>query len=143
LLCFLASRLRLNAVTLTFTIATIAFLLTALACVVAFPVMLNQLPTPGIMGWLLNIARWPVLLVLVAVGLTLIPQNKVLEQCGPAGSRLERILVIGDDHTLVCGHQRASGRRPLMQLAAGAGYAGLLDLRNGGFVAGHLNSPDD
>jgi membrane protein len=66
------SFIRLNAVTLTFTIATIAFLLIALACVVAFPVMLNHLPAPGVTGRLLNIARWPILLVLVAFGLTLI-----------------------------------------------------------------------
>ena len=66
------SFIRLNAVTLSFTIATIAFLLIALACVVAFPVMLNHLPAPGVTGWLLNIARWPILLVLVALGLTLI-----------------------------------------------------------------------
>jgi membrane protein len=66
------SIIRLNAVTLSFTIATIAFLLIALACVIAFPVMLNHIPAPGITGWLLNIARWPILLVLVAVGLTVI-----------------------------------------------------------------------
>jgi len=66
------SFIRLNAMTLSFTIATIAFLLIALACVLAFPVMLNHLPAPGVTGWLLNIARWPVLLVLVALGLTLI-----------------------------------------------------------------------
>ena len=64
--------IRLNAVTLTFTIATIVFLLIALACVVAFPVMLNHLSAAGVTGRLLNIARWPILLVLVAVGLTLI-----------------------------------------------------------------------
>ena len=62
------SFIRLNAVTLSFTIATIAFLLIALACVVAFPVMLNHLPAPGVTGLLLNIARWPILLVLVALG---------------------------------------------------------------------------
>jgi membrane protein len=66
------SFIRLNAVTLTFTIATIAFLLIALACVVAFPVILSHLPAPGVTGRLLNIARWPILLVLVAFGLTLI-----------------------------------------------------------------------
>ncbi len=66
------SIIRLDAVTLSFTIATIAFLLIALACVIAFPVMLNHIPAPGITGWLLNIARWPILLVLVAVGLTVI-----------------------------------------------------------------------
>jgi membrane protein len=66
------SFIRLNAVTLTFTIATIAFLLIALACVVAFPVMLDHLPARGMTGQLLYIARWPILLVLVASGLTLI-----------------------------------------------------------------------
>jgi membrane protein len=66
------SLIRLNAVTLSFTIATIAFLLIALACVIALPVMLNYLPASGVTGELLKLARWPVLLVLVAVGLTLI-----------------------------------------------------------------------
>ena len=66
------SFIRLNTVTLCFTIATIGFLLVALACVIAFPVVLNHLPAAGVTGRLLNIVRWPVLLVLVAVGLTLI-----------------------------------------------------------------------
>jgi membrane protein len=66
------SFIRLNTVTLCFTIATIGFLLVALACVIAFPVVLNHFPAAGVTGRLLNIARWPVLLVLVAVGLTLI-----------------------------------------------------------------------
>ena len=66
------SFIRLNAVTLTFTIVTIAFLLIALACVVAFPVILNHLPAPGVTGRLLNMARWPILSALVALGLTLI-----------------------------------------------------------------------
>jgi membrane protein len=65
------SFIRLNAVTLCFTLATIAFLLIALACVVALPLMLNYLPAPGVTGRLLNIARWPILLALVALGLTL------------------------------------------------------------------------
>jgi membrane protein len=66
------SFIRLNAVTLTVTVATIAFLLIALACVVAFPVILNHLPASALTGRLLNVARWPILLVLVALGLTLI-----------------------------------------------------------------------
>jgi membrane protein len=66
------SFIRLNAVTLSFTIATIAFLLIALAGVVALPVMLNYLPLPEVSRLLLEIARWPVLLVVVAFGLTLI-----------------------------------------------------------------------
>jgi membrane protein len=66
------SFIRLNAVTLTFTVVAVAFLLIALACVVALPVVLHQLPAPGVIGELLNIARWPILLVLMALGLTLI-----------------------------------------------------------------------
>jgi membrane protein len=64
--------IRLNAVTLSFTIATIAFLLIALTGVVAVPVILNYLPLPGVTSLVLEIARWPILLVLVALGLTLI-----------------------------------------------------------------------
>ena len=58
--------------TLSITIATIAFILIALACVVALPVVLNYLPVPGPTTIILKIARWPILLVLVAIGLTLI-----------------------------------------------------------------------
>jgi membrane protein len=63
---------RLNTVALSFTLATIAFLLLALACVVALPVLLNHLPVPPVTSLLLDIARWPILLVLLASGLTLI-----------------------------------------------------------------------
>ena len=66
------SFISLNALTLCFTIATIAFLLIALACVVALPVMLNYIPLPGVTALILKFAPWPILLVLVAFGLTLI-----------------------------------------------------------------------
>jgi len=61
------SFLRLNATTLTFTVAMIAFLIVALACIVALPIALNYLP--GFFGLILNLARWPALLVLVALAL--------------------------------------------------------------------------
>jgi membrane protein len=64
--------IRLNLITLSFTIATIAFLLLALACIVALPVALSYLPPSGVTGVALEFARWPLLLVLVAFGLTLI-----------------------------------------------------------------------
>jgi membrane protein len=64
--------IRLNLVTLSFTIAAIAFLLIALACIVALPVALNYLPPSGVTGVILEFARWPILLVLVAFGLTVI-----------------------------------------------------------------------
>jgi membrane protein len=63
---------KLNAVTFAFTIGTTGFLLIALACVVALPVVLNYFPAAGVSGLLLKIARWPILLVLVAFGFTLI-----------------------------------------------------------------------
>jgi len=61
------SFIRLNAQSLTFTVAMIAFMLVALACIVALPVALNYLP--GFVGMVLEIARWPALLVLVALAL--------------------------------------------------------------------------
>jgi membrane protein len=63
---------KLNAVTLSFTIGITGFLLIALACVVALPVVLHYIPAAETAGLLLNLARWPILLVLVAFGLTLI-----------------------------------------------------------------------
>ena len=64
------SFIRLNAVSLALTIAMILFLLIALAAVIAVPVMLQHLP--DVIGLVINIARWPLLLVLVAVALAFI-----------------------------------------------------------------------
>ena len=60
----------LNAVSLAFTLAMIAFLIVALAAVVALPVALNYLPS--FIGKILDIARWPLLAMLVAVALACI-----------------------------------------------------------------------
>ncbi|HEX5318402.1 MAG TPA: YihY/virulence factor BrkB family protein, partial [Stellaceae bacterium] len=59
--------IRLNATSLAFTVSMIGLLILALACLVVLPVALNYLP--GIVGKLLDYARWPMLLVLVALGL--------------------------------------------------------------------------
>ena len=64
------SFIRLNAITLAFTVAMIGFVLVAVACIVVLPVALNYLP--GFMGFILNIVRWPVMLVLVAVAIAVI-----------------------------------------------------------------------
>src|ERR1043166_8881869 len=64
------SFIRLNAITLAFTVSMIGFVLVAMACIVALPVALNYLP--GFVSLLLNIVRWPVMLVLVAVALAVI-----------------------------------------------------------------------
>jgi membrane protein len=64
------SFVRLNAVSLTFTVAMIGFLIVALACLVALPAALNLLP--DFVGAILTYVRWPVLLVLVGIGLALV-----------------------------------------------------------------------
>jgi membrane protein len=60
----------LNAVSLLFTLGMIAFLLVALACIVAIPVALNYLP--AFIGRIIDTARWPVLLVCVGAALAFI-----------------------------------------------------------------------
>jgi membrane protein len=64
------SFIQLNALTLAFTVAMIAFVIIALACIVAVPVALKYLP--GFIGFILNIARWPLMLVLVTLALAFI-----------------------------------------------------------------------
>ena len=64
------SFIKLNAITLAFTLAMIAFIIAALSCIVALPVALNYLP--GFMGLVLNIARWPVMLLLITLALACI-----------------------------------------------------------------------
>jgi membrane protein len=61
------SFIRLNAISLTFTAVMIAFVIVALICIVALPTVLGYLPP--FVGAVLDYARWPVLLVLVAVAL--------------------------------------------------------------------------
>ena len=60
----------LNAVSLVFTVGFIAFLLLALAALIALPAVLDYLPAS--VAELLDYARWPVLLVVVAAALALI-----------------------------------------------------------------------
>src|SRR5438874_721661 len=61
------SFIKLNAIGLMFTVGVIFFLLVALAGVIAIPIALNYLP--GVIGLIIDIARWPVLLLLVALAL--------------------------------------------------------------------------
>jgi len=64
------SFLRLNAITLAFTLAMLCFAVVALVAIVAVPVILHALP--GFLGTVINWARWPVMAVLIAVALALI-----------------------------------------------------------------------
>lgn len=64
------SFLRLNAVSLLFTAAMIGFFIIALACLVALPAVLSQLP--HFIGSVLDLARWPLLLVLAGTALAFV-----------------------------------------------------------------------
>lgn len=64
--------------TLTFTVATIVFVLLSILVVVAVPVALSFMPLPGGTDLLVRIVRWPILLVLAALALA------VLYRFGPS-----------------------------------------------------------
>ncbi len=71
----------LNATSLLFTVGAIAFLLLALASVVLAPVIFNIGGIGPALKLLIGIARWPILLVLVMLGLA------VLYRYGPSRQR--------------------------------------------------------
>ena len=66
------SFLRLNAITLLFTLGAIVGFLVAVGAVVAIPVVLKFLPIPGGPELFIRMARWPLLLVIVALALAVI-----------------------------------------------------------------------
>jgi membrane protein len=62
---------RLTALALMFTVVAIVFVQLLLAAVVALPVALNYIPLSGFTRASLNIARWPVLFILVTMALSI------------------------------------------------------------------------
>lgn len=69
------------AVTLSFTAGSVAMVLVSLAMLVAVPLVLDRLPDPGVTAVLLDVLRWPILLVLIALALA------VIYRYGPCHSR--------------------------------------------------------
>ena len=63
------SFIKLNAISLMFTLAGIAFMLLAIGSVVLIPILLKSLSLGSLAGLLLGYARWPV--VLIGIGLAL------------------------------------------------------------------------
>jgi membrane protein len=61
--------IRLNFVSLAFTVAAILFMLLAIACVAALPAVSSTNQLQGMTALIAQIARWPILLVIVAFGL--------------------------------------------------------------------------
>jgi membrane protein len=66
------SFVRLNLVALAFTLGTIFALMLALGAVVLAPIVLSQLGLSGASETLVALARWPILLGLVVLGLTIL-----------------------------------------------------------------------
>jgi membrane protein len=66
------SFVRLNLVALAFTLGTIFALMLALGAVVIAPIMLSQLGLSGATETLIALGRWPILLGLVVLGLTIL-----------------------------------------------------------------------
>ena len=64
--------LKLNAISLAFTLATILFVLTALGAVVVLPAVLNYLWLSNFADLFFRIARWPAMFLVVALGLACI-----------------------------------------------------------------------
>ena len=64
--------IRLNLISLAFTSATILFVLLALAAIVVVPIIINYFGLTDAANLIMRIARWPLLLVVVAVGLAIV-----------------------------------------------------------------------
>jgi membrane protein len=61
--------IRLNLVSLAFTVAAILFVLLAIGCIAALPALFSTSLLQGVTALIAQIVRWPVLLVIVALGL--------------------------------------------------------------------------
>jgi membrane protein len=72
------SFVKLNLVSMAFTLAAIASILLAIGAVVVLPIVLNFIGLQSVTDLLFRIARWPVLLALVVIGLA------VLYRYGPS-----------------------------------------------------------
>ena len=63
--------IRLNLVSLAFTIAAIVFILAAIACIAALPAVASS-QLQGTTALITQIVRWPILFVIIAVGLAFV-----------------------------------------------------------------------
>jgi membrane protein len=64
--------IKLNAISLAFTLGGIGFAISALSAIVVVPVLLNYVGLGSVTGILLRLLRWPVLLVTITLWLSLI-----------------------------------------------------------------------
>jgi membrane protein len=70
--------LKLNLLSLALTLAGLVFLLLAIAAVIVLPLVFSWLGVEGVGNWLIAMLRWPVIMVVIALGLA------VLYRYGPS-----------------------------------------------------------
>jgi membrane protein len=63
------SFIKLNALSLAFTLCAIAFMLIALGAMVVVPVVMNYIGSTSITNWVVRIGRWPALLIIVSLAI--------------------------------------------------------------------------
>jgi membrane protein len=66
------SFLRLNGISLTFTLGAIAMVIVALAAIVVIPAVLAFVGLSGSSGTLINLGRWPILFAIIILGIGLL-----------------------------------------------------------------------
>ncbi|MBQ0824813.1 YihY/virulence factor BrkB family protein [Microvirga terrae] len=66
------SFVKLNLLSLSFTLGAIVFILVALTGIIILPILLNFIGLGSGAEWLVSLARWPILLIGVVLGLSLI-----------------------------------------------------------------------
>ncbi|RYF31632.1 MAG: YihY/virulence factor BrkB family protein [Comamonadaceae bacterium] len=64
--------IKLNLVSLAFTTGTLCFVLTSVGAVAVIPVMLDYVYLGGTTEWIISIGRWPVLIVALILGLSIL-----------------------------------------------------------------------
>jgi membrane protein len=72
--------IKLNLVSLAFTLAALLFVILAIACIVTLPAFLSSTDASGVTALVVKIARWPVLLLVIGLALA------VLYRYGPSRS---------------------------------------------------------
>jgi membrane protein len=69
------SFIKLNVISLAFTIGALLFLVVALAAITVLPVVLNDLGLATATEWLVELGKWPLLLIGVALGIAFLYRN--------------------------------------------------------------------
>jgi membrane protein len=64
--------IRLNLVSLAFTVAAILFILIAIGCIGALPAVFSSSQFQGVTALVAQVVRWPVLFIIIAVGLAFV-----------------------------------------------------------------------